>query len=109
VDSRAGRTGGMLPTTADVIALADQYGRYGYRKIAALLPGESVGQRRKDRAHLETGRSPTNSPNQGAFGALMDRASVCSRSATIKYSTSVRTLMERGARMRTSGPLGLIM
>ena len=41
--------------TSDVIELARQYGRYGYRKIAALLRQAGwLGQRRADRTDLET-------------------------------------------------------
>ena len=40
--------------TADIVVLARQYGRYGYRKIAALLrrAGWLAGQRQAGRAHL---------------------------------------------------------
>jgi hypothetical protein len=56
--------------TADVIALAGHYGRYGYRKIAALLhqAGWSVSDGRIERTWNREGlKVPTNSPNEGAF------------------------------------------
>ena len=43
--------------TADLVALAEKYGRYGYRKISALQEGgRMVRQRQARRAHLASVR-----------------------------------------------------
>ena len=42
--------------TADIVALATEYGRYGYRRIAAMLRAERLGgECQAGRAHLASG------------------------------------------------------
>jgi len=59
--------------TADIIELARQYGRYGYRKIAALLrrAGWLVNHKRVERIWRREGLKPPlsrGSPNAGGSG-----------------------------------------
>lgn len=54
--------------TADIIALASQYGRYGYRRIAALLraAGWSVNVKRVERIWRREGlKVPAKQPKKG--------------------------------------------
>ena len=55
--------------TADIVALARQYGRYGYRKIAALLrswPGWVVNDKRVERIWRQEGlKVPAKQPKRG--------------------------------------------
>ena len=54
--------------TADLIELARQYGRYGYRKIGALLRGSGwlVNDKRVERIWRREGRSvPAKQPERG--------------------------------------------
>ena len=58
--------------TADIIELARQYGRYGYRKIAALLrqAGWSVSDGRVERIWKREGlKVPHKQPNVAVFGS----------------------------------------
>ena len=57
--------------TADTIALARQYGRYGYRKIAGLLEQAAGCQRQAGRADLAPRGAegcPTNNPSAAGCG-----------------------------------------
>ena len=55
--------------TADIVELARQYGRYGYRKIAALLVGGGVSTQRVERNWRREGlKVPRRSPNAGDCG-----------------------------------------
>ena len=57
--------------TADIVELARQYGRYGYRKIAALLRRASwlVNDKRVERIWRREGlRFPANHPHAGGSG-----------------------------------------
>ena len=68
--------------TADIIELARQYGRYGYRKIAALLrhAGWLVNDKRVERIWRREGlKVPQNNRNAGACGSRTARASGCGR------------------------------
>jgi HTH-like domain len=66
--------------TADVVALATQYGRYGYRRIAALLraAGWAVNVKRVERIWRQEGlKVPGRQPKEGTLVAdrrLMRRA-----------------------------------
>jgi transposase InsO family protein len=54
--------------TADIVALASQYGRYGYRKIAALLrhAGWRVNDKRVERLWRREGLNfPKKQPKRG--------------------------------------------
>jgi transposase InsO family protein len=54
--------------TADIIALARQYGRYGYRRIAALLrtAGWAVNKKRVERIWRREGlKVPSRQPKRG--------------------------------------------
>ena len=58
--------------TADIIELARQYGRYGYRKIAALLrhAGWLVNDKRVERIWRREGlKVPYKQPNAAGFGS----------------------------------------
>ncbi len=68
--------------TADIIALARLYGRYGYRKITALLraAGWRVNDKRVERIWKREGlKVPPKQPKRGRLW-LTDRASGCGRS-----------------------------
>jgi hypothetical protein len=57
--------------TADIIELARQYGRYGYRKIAELLrqAGWTINDKRVERIWRRRGsKSPINNPNAAGCG-----------------------------------------
>lgn len=57
--------------TADIVALAVQYGRYGYRRIAALLrsAGWSVNLKRVERIWRQEGlKVPMKQPKRGRLG-----------------------------------------
>jgi transposase InsO family protein len=68
--------------TADIIELASQYGRYGYRKIAALLrhAGWLVNDKRVERIWRREGLKV---PNAGVCGLPTARASGCARNTAI--------------------------
>ena len=72
--------------TADIIALARQYGRYGYRRITALLreAGWAVNKKRVERIwRCEGLKVPQNSLNGAVFGSTTDHASGFGRSVPI--------------------------
>jgi transposase InsO family protein len=58
-----------LPLTEEIVALARQYGRYGYRKIAALLriqAGWIVNDKRVERIWRQEGlKVPSKQPKRG--------------------------------------------
>src|SRR5262249_60515427 len=57
--------------TADIIELARQYGRYGYRKIAELLrqAGWTINDKRVERIWQREGlKVPHQQPNRGRIG-----------------------------------------
>src|SRR5918995_3748088 len=72
--------------TADVVELARQYGRYGYRKIAALLrqAGWVVSDGRVERLWRREGlKSHTSSPSERGCGSPTVPASGCGQSDPI--------------------------
>jgi len=65
------------PLTSAIIRLAQQYGRYGYRRITALLRNEGwvVNAKRVERIWRREGsRFHRGSPSAGGCGSTMDRA-----------------------------------
>jgi putative transposase len=63
--------------------LASQYGRYGYRRITALLrhAGWQVGKDRVERIWRREGlKVPRSRSREGGCGSTMDRACGCGRS-----------------------------
>ena len=57
--------------TDDIIALARQYGRYGYRRVTALLrnAGWAVNRKRVERIWRREGlKVPQSSPNAVGYG-----------------------------------------
>lgn len=65
--------------TADITALAIQYGRYGYRRITAMLrhAGWRVNAKRVARIWRREGlKYLPNTPNVDVFGSMTDPASV---------------------------------
>jgi len=82
--------------TADTIALARQYGRYGYRKIAGLLEqaGWLVNDKRVERIWRREGlKVPTNNPSAAGSGWRPAPAFGCVLSTAITSgpTTSSRT------------------
>ena len=68
--------------TAAIIAFATEYGRYGYRRIAAMLrdAGWVVNIKRVERIWRREGlKVPQKQPKKGRLGSMTDRASVCGR------------------------------
>ena len=65
--------------TADIIALATWYGRYGYRRITALLreAGWIVNFKRVERIWRREGLNHISSRREGGCGSMTDRASGC--------------------------------
>ena len=60
--------------TADIIALALQYGRYGYRRITALLrdAGWKVNRKRVERIWRQEGlKVPQKQPKKGQSGSVV--------------------------------------
>ena len=85
--------------TADIIELARQYGRYGYRKIAALLrdAGWVVNDKRVERIWRREGlKVPKKQPKRGRLW-LTDGSCVrmISKSPHPTSGTSFRILMMR--------------
>ena len=81
--------------TADLIALARQYGRYGYRKIAGLLEqaGWLVNDKRVERIWRREGlKVPRKQPKRAGSGWRTDHASGCVPSAA---TTSGPTILSR--------------
>ena len=69
--------------TADIVELATRYGRYGYRRITALLreAGWVVNFKRVERIWRREGlKVPHKQPKKGDSGSMTDRASGCGRS-----------------------------
>ena len=63
--------------TADIIGLARQYGRYGYRKIAGLLrqAGWAINDKRVERIWRREGlKVPQKQSHAVGCGSTMDRA-----------------------------------
>jgi putative transposase len=72
--------------TADLIALARQYARYGYRKIAGLLEqaGWLVNDKRVERIWRREGlKVPDKQPKRGRLWLADGSASGCGPSTTI--------------------------
>ena len=65
--------------TADIIELARQYGRYGYRKIAGLLPSEACGLN-----HSIGPKMPFDSSANLAFVAPISANNMCSGEEAIE-------------------------
>ena len=76
--SRRGRDDEQRLTT-DIIALARQYGRYGYRKIAGLLrqAGWAMTSQFNASGDARGSRSPASSPSAAGCGWPTDHASGC--------------------------------
>jgi len=72
---------------ADIIELARQYGRYGYRKIAALLRPAGAGQSTTSGSSVSGNvrgcRFPISNPSAAGSGWLTDLAFGCGRSSAI--------------------------
>ncbi len=82
--------------TADIIALATQYGRYGYRRIAALLhrAGWVVNVKRVERIWRRRGsRCCTGSRRRAVSGSTTAPAFGCDRNIPITFgpTTSSKT------------------
>jgi putative transposase len=91
--------------TADIIELARLYGRYGYRKIAALLrnAGWLVNNKWVERLWRREGlKVPQKQPKRGVCGCMTDLASGCGRNIVI---TSGPTTLSRIGPM-TGGSTG---
>ena len=72
--------------TERIVDLARQYGRYGYRRVTALLRMEGwwVNHKRVQRIWRREGlKVPTKQPNEPGCGSAMARASGCDHSAKI--------------------------
>lgn len=71
--------------TDDITALAEEFGRYGYRMITGLLnnSGCHVNHKRVERIRRQEGReaSRKNSRIRADFGSMTGHASGCGRSA----------------------------
>ena len=81
--------------TADIVALATQYGRYGYRRITAMLhaAGWTVNVKRVERIWRREGlKVPQKQPKKARLWLTTGPASVCGRSirATSGPTTSSR-------------------
>ena len=65
--------------TDDIMALAGEYGRYGYRRITALLrrKGWQVNHKKVERIWRREGlkRYRRSNPREGGSGSMTDRAS----------------------------------
>ena len=60
--------------TREIIKLAREYGRYGYRRIAVLLKntGWQVNAKRVERIWRREGlKVPMKQPNEGVYGSMM--------------------------------------
>jgi len=83
--------------TARVVALASQYGRYGYRRITALLCNEgwSVNHKRVERIWRREGlKVPTKQPKRGRLW-LNDGSCVRLRSAHPNHAWSYDFMADR--------------
>ena len=87
--------------TADIVELARQYGRYGYRKIAELLrssAGWVVNDKRVERIWRREGlKVPTKQPKRGRLWLANESASVFAPSGR---TMSGPTTLSRIARMK---------
>src|SRR5262245_53623003 len=89
--------------TADIIELARQYGRYGYRKIAGLLrqAGWLINDKRVERIWRREGlKVPIGTLSAAGSGWRTDRASGCGRRTAI---TSGPTTLSRTAPTMDAG------
>ena len=71
-----------------MIELTRQFGRYGYRRIAALLrnAGWHVNDKRVERLWRREGlKVPAKQPKKGGFGSMMGRACGCGLNAAIMF------------------------
>ena len=85
--------------TADLIALAERYGRYGYRKISALLKvaGWFVNDKRVERIWRREGlKVPAKQPKRGR---IWDNDGSCIRLRRNTAITCGRMTLSRRARM----------
>ena len=87
--------------TADIVELAGQYGRYGYRRVTALLreAGWAVNHKRVERIWRREGlKVPPSSPSGAGSGSTTARASGCGRRTrtTSGPTTSSRTAPTTG-------------
>jgi len=84
--------------TEDIIALARQYGRYGYRQVTALLreAGWHVNRKRVERIWRREGlKVPQKQPKRSRFGSMTDRASGCDPSIQGTYGPTTSSRVER--------------
>ncbi len=89
--------------TADIIALASQYGRYGYRRITALLreAGWIVNVKRVERIWRREGlKVPQKQPKKSRLWFNDGHASVCDLS---NPTTSGPTTLSRAGPMMEGG------
>lgn len=90
--------------TADIICLAEQYGRYGYRRVTALLRREGwmVNAKRVERIWRREGfKIPQKQPKRGRLCSTTARASGSGRSikAISGHTNSWRTKSMTAARL----------
>lgn len=74
------------PLTGRIVELAGTYGRYGYRRVTALLHDEAwrVNHKRVERIWRHAGlKGPRSSPGAGVCGSTTEAASGCDRSGGI--------------------------
>ena len=85
--------------TADIVELARQYGRYGYRKIAELLrttAGWVVNDKRVERIWRREGlKVPAKQPKRGRLDWLMARASGSGRNIAITCGLTTSSKIAR--------------
>ena len=78
--------------TQAIIALASEYGRYGYRRITALLrtAGWQVGKDRVERIWRREGLKVPRNKNQGeGCGSMTDRVCGSGRSEPIRCGATI--------------------
>jgi len=88
------------PLTAAIVRLASQYGRYGYRRITAMLRDEGwhVNHKRVERIWRREGlKVPQNNPSGAGSGSTTDPASGSGRAGA---TMSGPTTSSRPAPMR---------
>ena len=91
---------------ADMVKLARRYGRYGYRRITALLrqSGWHVNDKRVERLwRREELKVPVKQPKLGRLWFTMDRASVCGQSIQVTCDPTTSSMNEP-MMGRRSGP-----
>lgn len=91
--------------TADIVALASQYGRYGYRRITALLreAGWAVNVKRVERIWRREGlKVPPSNPRKAGSGSTTAAASACGPNVptTSGPATSSRARTHDGRKFR---------